>query len=123
MDKYPESSNTKIIIGCAFNVYNELGFGLPERIYQEALAEEFKDKKVEYEREKYGFITYNGKRIGKYYIDFLIEGKIALEIKARDQIQNKDVAQLLGYMKAKNIKVGLLIAFSKTKVKIKRLVN
>lgn len=122
-NKYPESDLTENIIGCAYEVFRQLGYGLPEKTYQKALARALEDKKIGYSREKYGKITFNGVTVGKYFLDFLVEEKIALELKVRNNIYETDTNQLLNYIKSECYPVGLLILFSKTGVKIKRLAN
>lgn len=122
-EKYPEKDLTKEIIGCAFKVFKELGYGLAEKVYQSAMSECLLEEHLKYNRESYGFITFNGKRVGKYYLDFLVENKIAVELKVRNEIYITDSVQLLNYMKSENLKVGLLIVFTKNGVKIKRLIN
>ena len=117
------SELTESIIGCSFEVFKELGYGLSERSYQSALAQEFEEKGLVYSKEKYGNIAYKGKRIYKYYLDFLVENKVAVELKVRNEIYQKDINQLLSYIKSENVKVGLLIVFTRDGAKVKRLVN
>jgi GxxExxY protein len=120
---YPEKELTQKIIGCAFEIYNQLGYGLPGKVYQRAAELSFKDKGLIFQRELYGKIEFNGQIIGRYYLDFLVENIIAVEFKVRNEIFDKDISQLLGYMKSKHLLIGLLILFSKDGVKIKRLIN
>lgn len=122
-EKFPETNLTREIIGSAFDVFKELGFGLAEKTYQAALAEALSEKKLEYHREKYSYITFKGKRIGKYYLDFLVENKIAVELKVRNEIYQTDINQLLSYLKSEDVKIGLLIVFTKYGTKVKRLIN
>ena len=121
--KYPLSDLTKTIIRCAYDVYDDLGYGLSEKTYQRALAECFNDKRIKYNREKYGKITFNNVTVGKYFLDFLIEEKVALELKVRNDVYETDSNQLLNYIKSEKLPVGLLIVFSKKGLKLKRLAN
>lgn len=123
MDKYSESVLTEKIIGCAFCVYNELGFGLPERVYQKAMAYSLKKSGLDFVREAYGRIEFDGETVGKYFLDFLVENKVAVEFKVRNEIYSKDVSQILSYLKMKNLKIGLLLAITSDGIKIKRLAN
>lgn len=123
LKKYPESELTEKIIGCAFRIYNELSFGLPERVYQKAMAHCLGEMKIEFAREVYGKIEFDGKIIGKYFLDFLVDNRVALEFKVRNEIYEKDVSQLLAYLKMKKIKIGLILAITSNGVKIKRLIN
>ncbi len=122
-DKYPESKLTEKIIGCAFEVFKELGYGLAEKSYQSALAQEFQERNLQYSKEKYGNIIFKGKKIYKYYLDFLVENKVAVELKVRNEIYQKDVNQLLNYIRSEKIKLGLLIIFTKNGARVKRLIN
>lgn len=122
-ESYIYSEQTNKIIGLCYKVYNKLGYGHLEKIYQKALATEFDKNQVVFRREVFGKIKYDGEVIGRYYLDFLIDDKIALEIKVRREIYESDWMQLLNYLKSKNLKLGLLIVFSKGKVKIKRVIN
>lgn len=120
---YPESELTKQIIKSSFEVFNELRYGLPEKIYQSALAEALRGKGLDFSREKYGLIRFNGVKVGKYFLDFLVENKVAVELKVRNDIYETDVKQLLSYIKSENLEIGLILAFAKSGVKIKRLIN
>ena len=120
---YPESKLTEKIIGFAFDVFNDLKYGLKEKAYQKALEALLIENKINYQREKYGKIRYHGAIIGKYYLDFLIEGKVAVELKVRSEVYQKDIGQLLNYIKSEQIPVGLLIVMTKYRVEIKRLAN
>lgn len=120
---YPHSELTKTIIKCAFEVYNELGYGLFERIYQKALAEALKAERLSFKREVYGLIKFKGETVGKYFLDFLVENKVAIEMKVRNEIYIKDTIQLLNYLKAKNLEIGLVLAITKEGVQIKRVAN
>lgn len=121
--EYPLSELTEKIISCAFDVFNELGYGLPEKVYQKALAKSLDDKNLSYDREKYSLIKYKTCIVGKFFLDFLVENKVALELKVRNEIYESDVIQLLNYLKSERSKVGLLLAFTREGVKIKRLIN
>lgn len=121
--KYIYQNETYEIIGVIYRVYNELGYGYREKYYQKAIAEEFKSEKINYKKELYVPLFYHGKRVGKYYIDFLINDKVALEIKVANRFYNSHVSQLLSYLNAFEIKLGLLATITPNGVKIKRLIN
>lgn len=122
-NKYPNSELTDEIIRLAFKVYNEFGYGLPEKIYQKAFAVELQNSKIGFSRECYGAIKYNGQVVGKYFLDFLVDDKVAVELKVRNEIYKSHVSQLLNYIKSKNLQTGLLLVIAKDGVKIKRLIN
>ena len=122
-NKYPESDLTEKIIKCAYLVYRGLGYGLPEKVYQRAFAKCLEDQKLDFAREKFGKIFFNGVQIGKYFLDFFVENKVAIEFKVRNDIYQTDVIQLLNYLKSEKIEIGLLIVFTRKGLKIKRLAN
>ncbi len=123
-EKFAHKNITGDIIGCSLEVHSRLGPGLLESIYEEALAHEFKLAGIIFERQKEIFINYKGHSIGKHRIDFLIENKVILELKAVQTLHSIHQAQLLTYMRAMNKQVGLLINFNVDRLKngIKRLI-
>lgn len=120
--QYADSELTGKIIESAFKIYNELGYGYPEKIYQEALLKLLSGEKLKVEKERYCKLEIDGSKIGYFFIDLVIEEKVAVELKARDEILNKDISQTLTYLKLHNLKTGLILAFTKSGVKIKRLI-
>ena len=118
---FPELSYK--IIGAAFTVFNELGWGLKEKEYQKALALEFKNSYLHFDEQVFIPITYNNTRIGNYYADFIIEGKVLLELKVVHKLGYSQVKQVLGYLKIAGIKLGILIYFTKEGVKYRRALN
>lgn len=100
------------IIGAAMTVYNELGPGFLEAIYQEAFEIELASRKIPYIPQPDLYISYKGRQLKKYYTaDLLIYGKIIVEIKAMDQLSSNEVAQVLNEIKASRMDLGLLINF------------
>lgn len=111
------------IIGILYKVYNILGPGFQEKYYQRAIAKVLQKEKIPFlEQVKVNF-EINGVEIGKYYIDFVIDHRMVLEIKAKNFFSVKDVKQVLGYLKKSEIEVGLLIAFASESLKIKRILR
>ena len=111
------------IIGILFEVWTRLGFGHKENIYQKAIAQEFKDINLNFTEQLPTKIFYKGKFVGIYYLDFLIQDKIILEIKVRNYFSRKDIEQLYSYLKSENLKLGIIAHFTRTGVKFKRIVN
>lgn len=100
------------IVGAAMEVYNELGPGYLEAVYQEALEMELAARGIPFESQKELYIYYKGRRLKKTFIaDFLVCGKVIVEIKALDRLTSHEEAQLLNYLKATKIEVGVLINF------------
>jgi len=108
------------IRGCAFKVYNTLGFGHKENVYQKALALEFKETGINFEKEKVLPVLYGGKKVGNYKPDFIIENKIIIEIKAVPIMPKDYETQLTYYLKGTNYKLGFLINFGSKKLDIRR---
>ena len=110
-------------MGILFGIWTELGYGHKEKIYQSAAEGEFRSAGLKFQRELPARIVYKNNPVGLYYFDFLIDDKIILELKVRNYFSQKDIDQLYSYLKAKNLKLGLLAHFTKTGVKCKRVVN
>jgi len=124
MGKYQYEDETYEIIGAAMDVHKELGCGFLEAVYQEALGIELEDRGVTFEMEKELNIEYKGRVLDKkYYADFLCNEKIVLEIKATSELVSKDEAQIINYLNATKMKVGLLINFGESSLEYKRFVN
>ncbi len=113
------------IIGCAFEVYNDLGTGFLEPVYQEAFELELRDQGIEFEAQKRLQIFYKGRPLSKEYVaDLIVIGQIVVELKAEEKLQPRDEAQLLNYLKATRMRVGLLVNFGAfPKLEWKRFVN
>ena len=118
---YPELSYK--IIGVLFKVHNELGNKYQEKYYQRAIALEFKEQKINFIKELPVDLIYNNDNIGKYFLDFLVEEKIVLEIKATDKFKITDFKQISAYLKSKNIKLGILANFRSEMLTYKRILN
>nr|MDK2851527.1 hypothetical protein [Candidatus Cloacimonadota bacterium] len=111
------------IIGACMAVHRELGQGFLEPVYQEALAIEFGYQGIPFVREQELSIMYRGVELNKLYkADFVCYNSIIVELKALSDLNNDHVAQLINYLKATNLKVGLLINFGESSLKYKRLV-
>lgn len=105
---------TEKIIGIFYEVYNTLGCGFLEKVYENALAIEFERSGLKFEKQVEVGVLYKEKNVGNYVADFIIEGKIIVEIKANSGIGTSDEAQLINYLKATEIEVGLLLNFGKS---------
>ena len=118
---YPELSYK--ILGALFDVANELGYQYKEIHYQRAVAQRFNDLGISFESQPSVPILFQSKIIGRYFFDFLIDGKIILELKRGDNFSKKDIEQVIGYLKSKNIKLGILARFSPKGLITKRIIN
>ncbi|MEK7573201.1 MAG: GxxExxY protein [Patescibacteria group bacterium] len=111
------------IMGILFSVHNELGNRYQEKYYQRAIEEGLKQEKLNFKKELSVDLLYNGKKIGKYFLDFLIEDKVILEIKTVDRLKPKDFKQVLGYLTANNMELGILVNFRTDRLSFKRILN
>jgi GxxExxY protein len=114
---------THKIIGCAMEVHKKLGNGFQEVIYQRALAIEMQFQGLEFEREKSMSIYYRNYDIGTRRVDFFVEEKIMVEIKARLELDDAHLNQAMNYLEAYNMKIGLLINFGSNSLQFKRVHN
>lgn len=102
---------TDDILKVYFDIYNHLGYGFLEKVYQNAMYFELQKKGYKVEAQKPIKVYLKGQLIGEYYADLLIEDKVIIELKACELLMNIHVAQLMNYLKATPIEVGLLLNF------------
>jgi GxxExxY protein len=122
-EQYKYSDLTEKIIGCAMKVHNTLGNGFQEVIYQRCLEIEFGKNNVPYAREVEMPILYEGEYVGTRRVDFFVDGKVLVELKALIQLEDVHLAQAINYLEAFNLEVGLLINFGAKSLMFKRLQN
>ena len=124
MPPYLYQDETYAIRGCLRTVAYELGSGFLEKVHQEALALEFKEAGIPYEREVKLKVFYKGKPLQQEYIaDFVCYGKIIVELKAITQLNEVHEAQVFNYLKATGFDLALLVNFGESPLNIKRLYN
>ncbi len=112
------------IIGAAMEVHRELGSGFLEAVYQEALALEFDEKEIPYLSEAQLEIKYKNRTLSKYYkSDFVCYNKIIVEIKAVSELSSVHESQVINYLKATGLKLGILINFGAESLESKRLIR
>ena len=121
MKDFKHTDLTGQIIGASHTVHNELGHGFLEKVYQNALMIELRDLGLIVEKESPIKVKYKGHIVGDYFADLLVENKLIVEIKAVKQLTEVHEVQLVNYLKATGIEVGLLINFSKS-VEVRRRV-
>ena len=114
---------THKIIGCAMQVHRVLGNGFQEVIYQRSLAIEMRYADLEFEREKEMQIFYRDEEVGTRRVDFFVEGKVMVELKAIEKLEDVHKAQAINYCEAYNIADGLLINFGGKSLEFKRVDN
>ncbi len=119
--EYKYSDLTSRIIGCAMKVHSTLGNGFQEVIYQRALAIEMTKQGLSFEREMEMPIYYDDQNIGTRRVDFFVDDKIMVELKAIIQLEHVHLAQAINYLEAYNMEVGLLINFGSRSLQFKRV--
>jgi GxxExxY protein len=110
------------IVGAAFEVHNILGYGFLEKVYENALLVEMAKRGVKAEAQKAHKVKYKDAIVGGYVADLIVDDKVIVELKAEQTYNKQHEAQLLNYLKATGLKVGVLINFGRTKCEFKRLV-
>lgn len=123
MKKEIKDELTYKIIGCAMKVHSALGNGFQEVIYQRALAIEMESQGLSFAREMEMEIFYQGTQIGTRRVDFFVEDRIMVELKAVIQLEEVHLAQAMNYCQAYNLPIGLLINFGAKRLDYKRVYN
>jgi len=119
-NKYKHSDITEQIIKAFYKVYNTLRYGFLEKVYENALAIELKQQGLSVVQQAPIKVYYNGQLVGKYYADLLVEDKVIVELKTVEALTDEHHAQLLNYLKATEIQVGLLLNFGSAKPEVRR---
>lgn len=110
------------IIGIAMKVHNDLGSGFLEKVYENAMMLNFEIEGIKVEQQKEIKVKYLGKEIGNYISDIFVDGKVIVELKTVDKLTDIHTAQLINYLKATGVKIGLLINFKNEKLEYKRYI-
>lgn len=114
------SELTERIIGCAFDVSNELGAGFLEAVYENALAIALEDTGIRVQRQATIEVYFRGRPVGVFYADLLVDGKVIVEMKAVPKVAPQHEAQIINYLAATGIEVGLLINFGNPRLHYRR---
>jgi len=112
-EEYLHKELTAEIINRFYKVYNTLGYGFLEKVYEKALKYELEKAGLHVERQKPINVYYETELVGEYFADLLVENKVIIELKAADTICEEHENQLINYLKATDIEVGLLVNFGK----------
>jgi len=113
MEEYLHKELTSKIIEAFYRVYNTLGFGFLEKVYENALKYELELMKLKVDKQKPIEVLYKEIRAGEYFADLIVENKVILELKAAESLIEEHELQLINYLKATEIEVGLLLNFGK----------
>ena len=123
MNNEREDVRTRSIIGAAMEVHNQMGHGFLEAVYQESLGIEFALRNIPYERQASFAVRYKKHTISSLYrADFICYGDVLVELKALSAIGGNELSQVLNYLKASGLRLGLLLNFGASRLQIKRLV-
>lgn len=118
---YPQVSYQ--IMSVLFDTQNKLGNQLQEKYYQAGIAAGFKARNIPFQREVHVRLNDKHGQIGNYFLDFIIDRKIAVEVKAKPAIYNKDIRQLLAYLSVTHLKLGIIANFRTPRLTYRRVVN
>jgi GxxExxY protein len=121
MNNLLHSDITGEILKAFYKVYNELGYGFLEKVYENALKMELESKGFEVKQQFPINVYYNGKVAGEYFADLIVENKVIIEIKTASTIDKAHEAQLLNYLKATEIEVGLVLNFGQKPEKMRKV--
>jgi GxxExxY protein len=121
--EFPEQELTEKVLGCAFTVHNTLGVGFLERVYANALAVELRAQGISVQQEFPLKVVYKNTVVGDYVADMVVDGRVLLELKACTSLDPIHTAQILNYLRASKIRVGLLLNFGRPKLEYRRLVS
>lgn len=122
-DEHRLSELTFAINGCAMNVLNNIGHGFHEKIYENAMAVALKNKGLNFSQQTKFDIRYQGEVVGAYIPDLIVENQVIVELKAIDQIGNHETGQVLNYLHACDLQLGLILNFKHSKLQQKRVIS
>lgn len=111
------------IIGILYKVYNQLGGGYQEKVYQQAIKRELLVNRIPFLGQVRTNIDYDGRRIGSYYLDFIVDYKIVLELKVAPNFSMRDIMQVLGYLKQSGLELGILASLNRNNILFKRILR
>jgi GxxExxY protein len=114
---------TEKIIGCAYRVYNKMGFGFAESVYENCLMIDLGEAGLQFQSQKPITVCYKGKVVGEFFADLLVEDEIIVELKSVRRLAQAHEVQLVNYLVATGKDVGLLLNFGEEKVEVKRKVR
>ena len=118
---YPDLSYQ--IMGILFEVHNKLGTKYQEKHYQNAVEIKLKELNIPYQREKKVNVKFENEDLGEFYIDFVIDDKILLELKKIWRITPNDIKQVLRYLDALNLRLGIIANFKRKRLEYRRILN
>jgi len=121
--EYPFRELTGKIIGAAMEVHRNLGYGFLESVYESTLAVELRNQNILFEQQKPIDVYYKDSLVKQFFCDFLVEKSLIVELKAIKQLTDIETGQVLNYLKATRMKLGLLLNFGTSSLQYKRVIN
>jgi len=118
----PEGDMTYRVIGCAFEVINELGHGLHEKPYENALVLAFEDQEIPVDQQEIYPILFRGRKVGEYIPDLIVASSVVVDTKVIDKITDHERGQMLNYLRITGLNVGLIVNFKYAKLQWDRVV-
>ena len=112
-ENFKHSELTEQIINAFYKVYNTLGFGFLEKVYENAMSIELRNAGLKHRKQYPVDVYYDDEEVGSYYADIIVEDKVIIELKAAKTLSEKHEAQLINYLRATDMEVGLLLNFGK----------
>ena len=122
LDEIVEPKLSYEVMSVLFKVHNKLGNRLQEKHYQKAIEEELKSRNIQFEKEKRVDILYEGKKIGTYFLDFVVEKKIVVETKTIPKVTKLDSDQLMSYLRQLQVKLGIIANFRTQRLAYRRVI-
>ena len=119
---FPYKEETHAIIGCAFEVLNELGHGLNEKLYENSLVVEFKRRTIGFDQQRRFEVLYKGEHVGEFIPDLIAYEKVVVDAKCIDRITDHERGQMLNYLRITKLPVGLILNFKHAKLEWERIV-
>ena len=122
VEDFPCKPETHAIIGCSFEVLNELGHGLNEKLYENSLVVEFKQKSIAFDQQRRFEVLYKSAFVGEYIPDLIAYGKVVVDAKCIDKITDHERGQMLNYLRITRLPVGLILNFKHAKLEYERII-
>lgn len=119
---FPCKEETRAVIGCAFEVLNELGHGLNEKLHENSLVVEFKRRSMSFDQQRRFEVLYKGEHVGEFIPDLIAQGKVAVDAKCIERIIDHERGQMLNYLRITKLPVGLILNFKHAKLEFERIV-
>jgi GxxExxY protein len=120
--EFPCKVETHALIGCAFEVLNELGHGLNEKLYENSLVVEFKRRRIAFDQQRRFEVLYKGEHVGEFIPDLIAYGKVVVDAKCIARITDHERGQMLNYLRITKLPVGLILNFKHAKLEFERVV-